>query len=214
MKRNNQKGSYDPRYYTMDRLGEISLSNVNINLKQFMKDYDVTDYPVDCFMLVRKIQETALIHLQVLEEGRMSPAFNAVAAYFPEVDSYQIVMKPVPADWKDRSSWRRCNFTLAHELGHIFCGHLSIPKDMKTADRRAQDDLEADEFILGFAFRRIFHGNREIHQVDRRIGGNYQIDLFQSGFTAIRQSPMKSSIYRDMVIICSDLQKRKIHAEY
>ena len=84
MKRNNQKGSYDPRYYTMDRLGEISLSNVNINLKQFMHDYDVTDYPIDCFKLVKKIQETALIHLQVLEEGRMSPAFNAVAAYFPE----------------------------------------------------------------------------------------------------------------------------------
>ena len=146
MKRNNQKGSYDPRYYTMDRLGEISLSNVNINLKQFMHDYDVADYPIDCFKLVKKIQETALIHLQVLEEGRMSPAFNAVAAYFPEVDSYQIVMKPVPADWQDRSSWRRCNFTLAHELGHIFCGHLSIPKDMKSAERRAQDDLEADEF--------------------------------------------------------------------
>ena len=146
MNRNNKKGSYDPYYYTMDRLGEISLSNVNINLKQFMKDYDVTDYPVDCFKLVKKIQDTALIHLQVLEDGRMSSAFHAAAVYIPEVDSFQIVMKPIPADWKEKSSWRRCNFTLAHELGHIFCGHLSVPKDMKTKEMRAQDDLEADEF--------------------------------------------------------------------
>ncbi len=146
MKNNNVQGSYDPRYYTLDRLGEISLSNVKISLKDFLKSYDVTDYPVDCFRLVKTIQSTGLIHLEVLEEGRMSPAFNAVATYLPEVDSYQIVMKPVPKDWKKRSSWRRCNFTLAHELGHIFCGHLEVPKAMKSDERKKQDDLEADEF--------------------------------------------------------------------
>ncbi len=76
----------------------------------------------------------------------MSPAFNAVATYLPEVDSFQIVMKPVPEHWQQNSAWRRCNFTLAHELGHIFCGHLEIPKNLKTAERRRKDDLEADEF--------------------------------------------------------------------
>ncbi|MBR3429772.1 MAG: ImmA/IrrE family metallo-endopeptidase, partial [Clostridia bacterium] len=125
---------------------EISLSNVNLSLKQFMKDYDVTEYPVDCFRLVKKIQDAGIIHLEVKEEGRMSPAFNAVATYLPEVDSFQIVMKPVPEHWQQKSAWRRCNFTLAHELGHIFCGHLEIPKNMKTAERRRKDDLEADEF--------------------------------------------------------------------
>ncbi len=139
-------GLFDPRYYTLDRLGEISLSNVNISLKRFMKDYDVTEYPVDCFRLVHRIQESKLIYLEVLEEGGLSPAFNAVATYLPEVDSFQIVMKPVPPDWRKRSAWRRCNFTLAHELGHIFCGHLNVPKSMKSAEWRKQDDLEADEF--------------------------------------------------------------------
>ena len=96
MKTNNEVGSYDPRYYTLDRLNEVSLSNVRISLKQFMEDYDVTEYPIDCFKLVRKIQDAKLIHLEVMEEGRMSSAFNAVATYLPEVDSYMIVMKPVP----------------------------------------------------------------------------------------------------------------------
>ena len=76
MKKSNIAGSYDPRYYTLDRLNEVSLSNVRISLKQFMKDYDVTEYPIDCFKLVRKIQEAKLIHLEVLEEGRMSAAFR------------------------------------------------------------------------------------------------------------------------------------------
>ena len=146
MKKSNIAGSYDPRYYTLDRLNEVSLSNVRISLKLFMKDYDVTEYPIDCFKLVRKIQEAKLIHLEVLEEGRMSAAFNAVATYLPEVDSFQIVMKPVPKDWKKRSSWRRCNFSLAHELGHVFCGHLDVPKNMKSAEKKKTEDLEADEF--------------------------------------------------------------------
>ena len=146
MKKSNIAGSYDPRYYTLDRLNEVSLSNVRISLKQFMKDYDVTEYPIDCFKLVRKIQDAKLIHLEVLEEGRMSAAFNAVATYLPEVDSFQIVMKPVPKDWQRRSSWRRCNFSLAHELGHVFCGHLDVPKNMKSAEKKKTEDLEADEF--------------------------------------------------------------------
>ena len=146
MKKSKIDGSYDPRYYTLDRLNEISLSNVRLNLKQFMKDYDITEYPIDCFRLVKKIQDAKLIHLEVLEEGRMSAAFNAVATYLPEVDSFQIVMKPVPKDWQKRSSWRRCNFSLAHELGHVFCGHLDVPKNMKSPEKRQMEDLEADEF--------------------------------------------------------------------
>ncbi len=146
MSNNSIAGSFDPRYYTLDRLNEVSLSNVHIKLKQFLKDYDVTDYPIDCFSLVRTIQDAGLIHLEVMEEARMSAAFNAAASYLPEVDSFLIVMKPVPKDWKTRSSWRRCNFSLAHELGHIFCGHLDVPKNMKPPEKRQMEDLEADEF--------------------------------------------------------------------
>ena len=81
MSNNSIAGSFDPRYYTLDRLNEVSLSNVRIKLKQFLKDYDVTDYPVDCYRLVRTIQDVGLIHLEVKEEARMSAAFNSIQGY-------------------------------------------------------------------------------------------------------------------------------------
>ena len=146
MNRSERAGAFDPRYYTLDRLGEVGLACVRLSLKRFLKDYGVPEYPLDCFRLVRTVQEAGLIRLEVVEEGRLSPAFDASAAYFPEVDGWQIVIRPVPKDWRSRSSWRRCNFSLAHELGHIFCGHLGVPKNMKSEETRRQEDLEADEF--------------------------------------------------------------------
>jgi ribosomal protein L37E len=41
---------------------------------------------------------------------------------------------------------RRLNFTLAHELGHIFLGHLSIADRFKSALDKEQEDILADEF--------------------------------------------------------------------
>lgn len=145
MKDNHPEGFWDPRYYTLDRLGEAGLANVRLSLKEFFRMYEA-EYPLDCFRLVRDIRAAGRIHLEVAEEGRLSSAFSAAAIYLPEVDSYLIVTKPAPADWKEHSSRRRCNFSLAHELGHIFCGHLTVPRGLKTPEQRRQEDLEADEF--------------------------------------------------------------------
>lgn len=41
---------------------------------------------------------------------------------------------------------RCCNFTLAHELGHIFLEHLFIPYELKSEEQRLYEDWEADEF--------------------------------------------------------------------
>jgi ribosomal protein S27E len=38
------------------------------------------------------------------------------------------------------------NFTLAHELAHIFLEHLNLPDDLKSKDRLVKENLEADEF--------------------------------------------------------------------
>lgn len=146
MKKGDSSGSFDPRYYTLDSLSESSLFVVRHNLEQFLEDYDITEYPVDCFALVKTIQQANRIHLDVEVEEKLSKAFDASAKYFQEVDSYLIIMKPVPRDWQRRSSWRRCNFSMAHELGHIFCGHLFISWDMKSEEIRHKEDLEADEF--------------------------------------------------------------------
>ena len=142
---NNQRECFDPKYYTIGKLTDVSLFTVSRSLKYFLRDYQVT-YPVDCFSLVEQIQNAGKIHLEVQIDNRLSDAFEASAIEVNEVNSYLIVMKPVPKDWTKRSSWRRCNFTLAHELGHLFCGHLRIPRKLKSEEDKLREDLEADEF--------------------------------------------------------------------
>ncbi|OPZ88418.1 MAG: Double zinc ribbon [Firmicutes bacterium ADurb.Bin419] len=44
------------------------------------------------------------------------------------------------------SSYRRFNFTIAHELAHIFLEHLLIPRRLKSKYDLDYEDLEADEF--------------------------------------------------------------------
>lgn len=135
----------DKRYYSLGRLSSASLFLVNDRLKQFMRDYDV-EYPLDCFDLVQKISRRGKIDLGIETTDRLSRSFEATAVYLPEIDGYLIIMKPAPENWKQYSSWRRCNFTLAHELGHIFCGHLTIPKNLKSKEQQRLEDDEADEF--------------------------------------------------------------------
>ena len=143
---NTNKGYYDPRYYSMDKLTKVSLFNIKKSLTQFRKDYDIVEYPIDCFALLKKIVEAKKIKIGVQIVSGVSSAFEAAAVYLTEIDEYLIQLKNVPKDWKRYSSWRRCNFTLAHELGHIFCGHLLISKKFKSKEEKIRDDNEADEF--------------------------------------------------------------------
>lgn len=135
----------DERYYSLGRLTPASLFLVKERLKQFMKDFEV-EYPLDCFGLIQKVKDSGKLNPDIETTDRLSRSFEATAVYLPGIDGYLIIMRPVPENWKQYSSWRRCNFTLAHELGHIFCGHLTIPKTMKSKERQRLEDDEADEF--------------------------------------------------------------------
>ena len=115
------------RYDSLSRLSSASLFLIDAALKQFLRDFDV-EYPLDCFDLIQRISGSGKIDLGIKTTDKLSRSFEATAVYLPEIDGYLIIMKPAPENWKQISSWRRCNFTLAHELGHIFCGHLTIPK--------------------------------------------------------------------------------------
>ena len=135
-----------PKYETLSRLDDSSLFLVRNRLKRFLDDFGPLTWPVDCFRLVAAIQMSRKIRLDVFETTGFSPNCDAITVYDPRDDRYMISMRAAPPGWPSRSAHRRCNFTVAHELGHIFLGHMAIPDERKPESWRAREDAEADEF--------------------------------------------------------------------
>lgn len=81
---------------------------------------------------------------------RMSDQFStnvdAAALYFGEEVGYCIMFNSRKIGSFNFAPNRRCNFTLAHELGHIFLEHLLIPYSEKSEADSIYEDREADEF--------------------------------------------------------------------
>ncbi len=115
-------------------------------MKRFLRDYNITDYPINCFDLVEKIRSAGKIELGVEYTNAISSAFDASAVYFPTGEGYLLIIQSPNKNWLKYSSGRRQNFTIAHELAHIFLGHLEIPKKNKNRAMVAMEELEADEF--------------------------------------------------------------------
>lgn len=114
-------------------------------LRAFRAQYGLNTAPVDCFRLIPQL-EAAGMPVSLRFTGDPLSVADAVTYYFPTVDCFLILCPDPPARWKESSPARRCNFTLAHELGHIVCGHLKIPESMKSSASIRMEDLEADAF--------------------------------------------------------------------
>jgi Zn-dependent peptidase ImmA (M78 family) len=84
---------------------------------------------------------------QIAAASNVSNTFDAVAIYVEQQNLYQIIINKDKIRYPFLESRdRRLNFTIAHELGHIFLDHLSIPDRLKTNTERYLEDLEANEF--------------------------------------------------------------------
>lgn len=115
-------------------------------LRKFRAEFGIWETPVDCFRLTDKLNASGKISIQRAQAEGLSDDFDGVTYYFPEDQFYLICHRPVAMMWKSRSVRRRINFTLAHELGHIFCGHMGVPDSLKTRETKALEDAEADAF--------------------------------------------------------------------
>ena len=115
-------------------------------LRRFRAEFSVHYAPVDCFHLVRELAASGKISLEYETTRLLTGGMDASATYLIPIQTYLIISREPPWDWKKTSASRRCNFTMAHELGHIFCGHLRTPAEMKAPGTIRMEDLEADAF--------------------------------------------------------------------
>ncbi len=132
----------------MELRTEYALQAEN-RLRRFRAEFGVRYAPVDCFQLVKDLAASDKIALEWETTRMLSEKTDASAFYFAPVRTYLIISRDPPWDWKKTSAARRCNFTMAHELGHIFCGHLLVPREMKSDPTARMEELEADAFAAG-----------------------------------------------------------------
>ena len=134
-----------PARFGPGKLSPQSEFVVQRGLRQLMADYRLT-WPMDVFALVKQIQEAGKIRLTVLQEKWHTDGLEGFTERMQD-GSYVIHIKPVPENWRDRSELRRHHFSLAHELGHIFCRHQEErPTALQTDEEKDRDNAEADEF--------------------------------------------------------------------
>lgn len=119
---------------------------VSYRLKEFVRRYNITRYPINCFELMNIIVASNTIKLDIRMSDEFSNNVDAAAVYFGEDDGYCIMFNSRKIGSFSFAPNRRCNFTLAHELGHIFLEHLLIPYSQKSKADIKYEDQEADEF--------------------------------------------------------------------
>jgi hypothetical protein len=154
------KELYNDYYLSVDKLSINSQHLIRIRLLEFLKEYQIKNYPINCFRLLDKILNSKKIELQIQETDKLSNNVDAVAEYFGEEYGYCIIINKNKKGNFKYSANRRCNFTIAHELAHIFLGHLLLPYKFKTKERLEYEDLEADEIKL--LFNRSFSGIKSL----------------------------------------------------
>lgn len=140
--------NYNPRYYRLDIIPEHRQAIIDIRLNWFINDYKIRKWPVDAVQLLKKIKKKGLIDLEYALVTDCSNDFDAEASYHQALNFYYIAINEKKARrYPFRfSSDRRLNFTLAHEFGHIFLDHLTIPKELKSSLQQQIEEEEANEF--------------------------------------------------------------------
>ena len=121
-------------------------SHAESEVRRFRREYDIPNVPMHSYDMIYQIVFYGKIDLDITMKRDLSPGFDALARYFPEIDAYHIDMRATKDEMREIFHRRRTNFTLAHEIAHIFMGHLKHPVWEKTWRTLYMEELEANWF--------------------------------------------------------------------
>jgi ribosomal protein L37E len=129
------------------KIPQYRLDYIDLKLEGFKNQLKLTDSPIDCVVLLKKIEELGKYPVQVMYTDGIYNGLDAAAIYIKNLDCYQILLNRHKVRYPYQgSSDRRLNFTIAHEIGHILLEHLLIPNNIKNEQDHDMEELEADEF--------------------------------------------------------------------
>ncbi|NLC45236.1 MAG: ImmA/IrrE family metallo-endopeptidase [Clostridiales bacterium] len=128
-------------------LSSIRSEFIDLRLRQFITENKIRDWPLDCVVLLRQMQQSGKYGiLKIVTIKDLPRGIDAATHYYTKTKEYFMWFNRQKLRYPfQRSSDRRLNFTIAHEIGHIVLDHLILPSK-KTETEKYMDDLEADEF--------------------------------------------------------------------
>lgn len=140
--------TFKSKYCTLDKIPDWKLQYIELRLNWFIELLDLksSQWPIDCKEILEKLKASQFIRMDYTFIDA-TEKFDGLAQFIPEINFFMIYINKN----KDNDTYeKRLNFTLAHEFGHMFLGHLDIPDELKTQEDRDMENLEADEFAGRF----------------------------------------------------------------
>lgn len=113
--------------------------NAESKVRQFRDLFHYDKVPVDCYKLLQIVCQSR-DDIEYVFLDNMSPAFDG-KTFRDSYYGYLVCIKRP----RGRSS-HRFNFSIAHELGHIYLHHLDEPQEWKTWATLLTEEMEADAF--------------------------------------------------------------------
>ncbi|GAA0080791.1 MULTISPECIES: ImmA/IrrE family metallo-endopeptidase [Clostridium] len=138
---------YKNKYYTLDKIPKHRIDYINKRVQIFIEYFKLKHWPLDCVELILKIEKNQSLPIQIKSMANLSDSFDVATVYSKENNSFLIIVNRNKIHYPFKISKHcRLNFTLAHELGHIYLRHHELPQNCKTERDLYIEELEAAEF--------------------------------------------------------------------
>lgn len=139
--------SIEDNYYNLDKVPIHRQEYISKRVKDFIKEFKIRTWPLDFVEIILKIQTEQSIPIHVKSITTLSNKTDAATVYSEKDQKFIVVVNRKKIQYPFKiSSHRRLNFTLAHEIGHIYLKHYELPDDCKSEEDLKLEELEADEF--------------------------------------------------------------------